>query len=90
MLEAIRLSETRVLRELDGIKRSILYDAQARADEVKNTVLLNSVSSLTTNVAHQIENLGFELPLRTTEDFETFDTVIISNLEKRRALVSSL
>lgn len=82
--------EKKLLKQLECVKRSILYDINKRFEELRETFQINS-SAFGTNSMRYREMLGITaLPFKTLEEFSEFDKTLYDNLEKEQAMVYSI
>lgn len=79
--------DKKLLKQLECVKRSILYDINKRFEELRETFQTNSSAFGTNNIRYK-EMLGITaLPFKTLEEFSDFDKTLYDNLEKEQAMV---
>lgn len=78
-----------IQREMEYMKRSILYDLHTRIDGLQNSIALSLQKPLGTIVTDCTNKLEVSLPLQTIEDFTSFNEKLI-NPDKEKFLVKCL
>lgn len=79
--------ENKILRNLQSVKRSILYDFDKKIQDLKRTVTLNTIS---VNDEQSMENFGYVLPIPDLANFLEFEEDLTNSPEKLQRLVNRL
>lgn len=79
--------ELKLKQEIDGIKRSILYDLHKCVEDIKNTLAISLDGSLGIQLTDCIANLALTLPLSTTEQLNQLNEQL-SDPDKEKTFVS--
>lgn len=78
-----------LLAAINSSKRSILYDLEKKMEGMKSAMLANrTIETLTEEMTSNKEELGVILPVKTFQDFLSFEETIAASEEKRKILVS--
>lgn len=84
--EYIRETRNLILAAINSAKRSILYNVDKKVNDIKNAIEA-STEMPKENLNSIKDKLGVALPIKTIEEFLSFEEMIATTEEKKQALI---
>lgn len=80
-----------MLAAIQSSKRSILYDLEKKINDLKCTLLASRTMEVPdSNIGTIKDELGELVPVKTMQEFLSFEKAIATTQEKKKALVKTL
>ncbi|XP_048507877.1 uncharacterized protein LOC125500187 [Athalia rosae] len=81
--------DIKITAAITSAKRSILYDLNKKMDEIKNTIIVSvGGNAQGGNVSSVRDQLGTALPIKSLDDFLTFEIELSTDDQKKQSLKS--